>query len=480
MYKSFFLCGIVVVFFFLLSCKRDIPIIDYKDYPNEVGKIIRGKCATSGCHNDASYEAAGGLNLSTWNNLFKGSRTGAVVIPYSTDYSSFLYFVNTYPDLGLTNVPVMPVNQAPLSREEVNVLKNWIMAGAPDRNGKIKFAENPQRPKFYVAHTACGVVAVFDVETRQAMRYIKVTKPGEQCTPHAIRCSADGKYWYVCFNSGGNFLRRYRTSDDAFDGEINIGNGEWNAMALSHDGKEAYVCDWSPNGKIARCDLENMKLINSQGYTHYPHGVAVSPGNKFLYATATQGNYIYKIDVVNGTVDNIGLSPSEIPGLPSNVYNPHEIAFSPDAKQYYVTCETEKTVRVFDAQTDQFKAVIPLSGAALEMSFAPAQNLLFVSSWNAAQFPGVVGAVAVINTTTNQLIKYINTGTQPHGIAVDEASNLVYVANRNIDVSGPVPHHSSVCGGRNGYLSFIDLATLTLKYKRYEVGVDPYFITVRP
>ena len=108
LYYTLFICCIGLLF---STCKRDPQIVDYKDYPNDVGLIIRGKCATSGCHNDISYEAAGGLNLSTWNDLFKGTRTGATLIPYRADFSPFMYFVNTYNDLGLINIPTMPINK---------------------------------------------------------------------------------------------------------------------------------------------------------------------------------------------------------------------------------------------------------------------------------------------------------------------------------------------------------------------------------
>ncbi|MFL5752696.1 MAG: YncE family protein [Bacteroidia bacterium] len=468
----------------LSSCVKESDKIDTKDYPEVVGKIIRGRCATSGCHNDASYDAAGGLNLSTWEDLFKGTRTGASVIPYRADYSPFLYFVNTYADLGPVNVPTMPYGKAALSRDEVIQLRDWINQGAPNSDGFVKFSDNPNRSKFYVAHTACGVVAVFDAATRLPMRYITVVKNGEQCTPHLVRISPDGKYWYVCFNSGGAYLRRYNTSDDSFAGELLLGTGEWNTFAITPDSKKAFVIDWSQNGKIATCDLQNMILSDTTKYQYYPHGSAVSPNGNFLYVTATQGNFLYKITISDGSVDWVALTGSTgIPGQPSNTFNPHDIIFSPDGSKYYVSCQTEHTVRVFDAVTDDLITTIAIDGSTLEMSISPTKNLMFVSSWDSPHFAGVVGAVAVIDITTNTLnaaTPYINAGTQPHGIAVDEARGQVYVANRNIDVTGPLPHHSSVCGGRNGYITYIDLNSLQLRSGKTEISVDPYSIALRP
>ena len=67
---SILFLSLSIIFF---SCQKDEAIIDTANYPREVGKILVGKCATSGCHNDASYKIAAGLNLTTWSDLMKGS-----------------------------------------------------------------------------------------------------------------------------------------------------------------------------------------------------------------------------------------------------------------------------------------------------------------------------------------------------------------------------------------------------------------------
>ena len=73
------------------------------------------------------------------------------------------------------------------------------------------------------------------------------------------------------------------------------------------------------------------------------------------------------------------------------------------------------------------------------------------------------------------------TGHQPHGVAVDDDKQLVFVANRNAVPGGPAPHHSSACGGRNGYLSIIEMASQTVDESREnELSVDPYACLYRP
>src|SRR5688500_12243155 len=95
------------------SCTHE-PVVISTGYPKNVSEIIINTCAVSGCHNSKSYVAAGGLNLETWEDMFKGSRSGAVVIPYRSDFSTMCYYTNTDTALGLPLQPTMPPGATPL------------------------------------------------------------------------------------------------------------------------------------------------------------------------------------------------------------------------------------------------------------------------------------------------------------------------------------------------------------------------------
>jgi hypothetical protein len=69
---------------------------------------------------------------------------------------------------------------------------------------------------------------------------------------------------------------------------------------------------------------------------------------------------------------------------------------------------------------------------------------------------------------------------QLHGISVDDQNGKLYVVSRNISSTGPAPHHTSQCGGRNGYYSVYDINTLQPSTtKRFESTVDPYSADTR-
>ncbi len=472
---------------FLISCKKDVGYVNKGDYPHEIGKIITNNCSVSGCHNTKSSEAAGGYNLETWTNMFSGSSNGSPVIPFSSKFSSLCYYINTYAELGLQNSPTMPVNKKPLSFDDVKKIKDWIDAGSPDINGNIKWADNPSRKKLYAVNQGCDVVTVFDAETQLPMRYIEVgTIPGTVEAPHQVRVSPDGKYWYVIFINN-NVMQKYRCSDDSYVGNIPLspvaaGTGstnalDWNTFVISQDSKRAYCVSWTASGKVAAVDLENMKLIHFLGGQYFPHAIALDATDENIFVGAQTGNFIVKIDTAFSGSNQISLENGPINF--SSSLDPHDIILSPN-NQLLITCQKSNEVRVFDIASGLVTNTIVTGKYPQEIIYSPLYASYFVScTYDSTTFASSMGLVSKINAF-GYGVTNLKVGYQPHGIAVDESKRLLYVVSRNVQSSGPAPHHSSQCNGRNGFVSFVDLNSFTVLPKRYELSVDPYFIFTRP
>jgi DNA-binding beta-propeller fold protein YncE len=480
-----FSAATIVIFFFLSNCANEKGIPDYNGFPDDVGKIIYTKCATAGCHNDKSKGAAGGLSMESWDKLFEGGSGSACIIPYRHDYSTLFSYINTYPDMGVTLSPTMPYGETKLTRDEVTLLKNWINAGAPTRDGFVKFSDNPDRKKFYVTNQGCDVVTVFDQETLLPMRYINVGGSASTESPHMVRVSPDKQYWYV-ISLGGRYLEKYRTSDDSFVGRADINTppliaGNWNTFTLSNDGQKAYCIDWNPTGDIAEVDLNTYTVTHHIGYNN-PHGSSLNPAGDMLYVTQqNSSNKLYKIpanDLDSPTEIDLFTTP------PPSFLNAHDIRFTPDGTKYFVTCQGTSEVRAMQTSNDSLLAIIPVGNMPSEISFSSSTPYLFVTCMEDINISEKRGAVAIINYN-DYSVSHIYTGHQPHGIEVDDNKKLVYVINRNYSSDGPAPHHSSECGGRNGNVSFIDLVTRTMvsspngSIKRVEISVDPYSVSVR-
>lgn len=466
------------------TCRKDVALPEMSGFPVEVGKIFYYKCSTSGCHNTVSAEACAGLDISSWENLFKGSRANSSVIPYAPEQSFLMFSVNTFPEYGPQLSPTMPLNHAPLSREEVVTLRDWIASGAPDRNGHVKWAEDPTRKKIYVANQGCDFVSVFDSESKLLMRCIQVGNNGATESPHDMWISPDGQYMYVSFYVNSIF-QRYRTSDGVRVGELDLVDMSWHSMSISGDSRYALVSHLAADGKVALIDLNTMQLVvKYQGgqLFVYPHGCTMNYDGKIAYITSQQGNFIYKVDMtdpMNPDITNIPLQTGDIPSY-SGIHKPYEVTFTPDYLQYYVTCQGTNEVRIFDAANDSLLNVISTTGVPQLMSFSEATPYLFVTCMEDTANVATTSSVNVINMQTQSFVSSVYTGYQPRGLVVDDAHHCVWIANRNIFGAGWAPHHTTSCQGRNGYMTILDMNTLQLiPGWKTELSVDPYCVAIR-
>lgn len=467
-----------LTFTLLCKCTRDVGKPDYgRDFPQEVGKIILTRCAISGCHTDLSREAAADVSLTSWEKMFEGSRSGAIVIPYRPDFSTLIYYVNSYADFGTIQlVPKMPMNDNPLTYGEVKTLYDWIKAGAPNARGEVKFSDNVNRKKFYVSNQGCDVVTTFDARTMLAMRMTDVGKiNGYVEAPHFVKVSPDNQFWYVSF-LGADVFQKFRTSDNSLVATTTIGYGSWNTFALSSDGKFAYVVDWSSNGRVKKIQTDSMIEKGTMPGLNWSHGSALNKTNDTLYVTSQTGNYLFKMPTDLSDYKQIVLDQQGFPS-PISSLDPHEVLMSPDFDKCFVSCQKSNEIKVLGLPGDQVLATIPVGDFPQEMAISRRRKYLFVSCMeDVTTFgSGIRGSVYVIDISSHAVVKKIYTGHQPHGVMVDEENNRVYITNRNVTTGGPSPHHASLCAGRNGYVTAIDLSTLELvKGFKAEVSVDPY------
>lgn len=487
---------------FATSCRDKKPtpapvVIDYGSFPDAVGKIIVGKCATAGCHNAASYQNCAGLLLDSWEHLFEGGGSGTSVVPYSPDYSPLLYFVNTDPARGTVATPTMPYNATGgtanhLSADEYTTLKNWIANGAPDKDGNIAFsADADTRQKFYLTQQGCDLVAVIDAKTNLVMRYIPIGINNTSIeSPHCLRTSADGRYAYVSFLNG-TAIQKIDTRTDQVVGTVPLGPGSWNILYIAPGDTALATTDWVGTGRVLFANTGSMTTQpwltgSGAGSFVFPHGIASDAGFDTCFVTAQYGNVVYRYAPKAPHYRRISINSN--PPLATNSSdnsspNPHEILMTPDYSKYFLTCQGTDEVRVMDAHSNAILAVIPVGNFPQEMAMSHTKPYIFVTCTEDAANPlaGRKGSVYVINYNTYEIVQKIyGDFYQPHGIAVDDRNSRVLIASTNANPGGPAPHHATACGGRAGWYTLYDLNTLLpLNSRRYQVTVMPYSADVR-
>lgn len=508
MKKYIITCIILVIFISVIfSCKHKPPIVaPYSpdgNFPPEIAAIFLNKCATAGCHNQASGIFANNLMLDTWENLFKGGSNGAEIIPYQPEYSPLLYFVNTNPANGIVATPTMPYNSGagptlpPLSQDEYSILRDWIAKGAPDKNGKVAFSDNADtRQKIYITQQGCDLLAVIDAESKLVMRYIPIGGQASIESPHCVRVSNDGKYAYVSF-TGSKYLQKIDTRTDKIVGTaifpgtetswniIYISPGDTNILASNLYGYTIATMDT----RTMQPDPDQQKLYSNSALFLYPHGIESSATFDTFYVTAQNGNTVYKFGPphkpfykkvsINGLPPGSSGNDSLNPASP----NPHEILMVPDRSKYFLTCQTTNEVRVIDARTDAILKVIPVGAFPQEIAVSQTRPYMFVTCMEDTRntLPGRKGSVYVINYNTYEVVKEIyGDFYQPHGITVDDRNGIIYIASTNASPDGPPPHHASSCDGKSGWYSIYDLKTLdTVNRRRYQLSIMPYSAATR-
>jgi YVTN family beta-propeller protein len=469
---------IALAIIWLCSCKHHIEIagLEESNYPDDVGRIMLTRCAVSGCHNNSSYTAAANLNLTTWNDLYKGANSGSVVIPFRSDFSTLCFFTNTDTSLGIALQPTMPVNQQPLSKADYLVLKNWIDAGGQDKAGRLMYEDNATRKKLYVINRMCDIVTVFDAASFLQMRYVDVGFSGNKEFPYSIKIAPDRKAWYVSFFVQADGVQRFDGFADKQVGKLELGTGSWHSFEITPDSKRGYFADNSEQGRLACADLENLQLLNSftfDGELRYPSGIALTH-NK-LYIGCNSGNYIHIVNLIDTGHPTLIRQPVDGSNIiiKESSANPSEILCNVATARCYLACTGTSQIKVLDMNTDKVISTIQLSSPPSMM--AKAGNMLLVSCPDdSISFSTTRGSVIAIDLTTNTVKQKINSGYQPYGIAIDEANNMAYIANANIGEHGPASHHTSKCGGKNGNVTMLDLNTLQIvQGKKREVAVFP-------
>ena len=477
----------------------------YGNFPDSVGKIFLAKCTNAGCHNAASYQNAAELELDTWEHLFNGGISGAVVVAYSPTYSPLLYYINAYDSADVIAYDPGHI-KTPLTPTEYATIKNWITNGAPDQNGNIPFASNPDtRQKIYLTNQGCDLLAVIDAKSRQVMRYITlgVNATGKTQTPHDVEISSDGMTGYVSLYDG-SYLQKFDTRTDAITGNLSLSSyilppaisGGWSILSFSPQDTALLLTGMTANSMIS-INTSSFTLNQRQSvdiastgtsFCPYPHGIASNATFDTFFTALQYGNtvlgYTFKPMFREWPISVNGRTPNTTNVNDITSPNPHQIEMAPDYSRYFVTCQNTNVVSVINSYTNDTEALIPVGGYPQEMCVYTAKNYLFVACMRdfSNPAPPLYGSIYVIDYNTLQVVKVIyGDFCEPHDMAVDAQDGLLYIASRNADGANSIPsHHSTACGGTAGWYSVYDLNTLQpADNKRYEVTNDAYAISAR-
>ena len=208
---KFFAYSVIVsisAFLFISGCNdnlQDAPIIiDEQNNGFEsfaVAEILIKKCALPECHRGET--APNGLSFESYSKMINGSigrhlgehnhgkiskinhgtpYGGSPVIPFDAE-NSLMYNLITGNVVDAEHR--MPYQKEPLSRSEIEILKEWINNGARDYNGNVPYS-GPN--KVFVCNQWSDEIYVIDMDHKVVARVLDVdVNPNVIDQPHNVQ-----------------------------------------------------------------------------------------------------------------------------------------------------------------------------------------------------------------------------------------------------------------------------------------------------
>ncbi len=160
---------------------------------------------------------------------------------------------------------------------------------------------------------------------------------------------------------------------------------------------------------------------------------------------------IWQTNSAGDDVDVIDPATNKVVLKVKDIEVPHGVAFSPDGKRAYISCESEKTLVAVDTKTGKHLASAPLSGHPNNISISEDGSRVFVAI---VQAPG---AVDVIDTESMKNIKSIKVKGGVHNTYVTPDGKHVLAGS----IAGKM-------------LTVIDPQTLEIEWEKpFDLGVRP-------
>jgi YVTN family beta-propeller protein len=222
------------------------------------------------------------------------------------------------------------------------------------------------------------------------------------------------------------------------------------------------------NGTVSVIEGKTNKVVGNITVGDSPEGVAVNPVTDRVYVANTGSNGISIIDgKANKVVDNItggGISPKGI-------------AVNPETNMIYVANSGSYTVSVINDTSSKsgknstnaaaiFKT-ITVGKSPGGIAVNPETDMIYVANRD-------LNSTAVIDGKTNRVVAKVTVGPSPYSVAVNPTTNLIYVSNRgfpidNITTTNTDSNTVSVIDGRTNKV----VANLTVGYSPEGVAVNP-------
>lgn len=175
-----------------------------------------------------------------------------------------------------------------------------------------------------------------------------------------------------------------------------------------------YISHMNADQLVVFDTISRKVVANLDGFPRV-HGVWVVPELGRVYASVTGGK---RVDVVDAKT-------LQVMAQVGPVFYPDGLTYAPDVKRVFVSDERGKADAVIDAQTNRLLTSIPLGGEAGNTVYDPGAKQILVAVHE-------TNDLVVIDPVAMRIVgRHPLTGvTKPHGVSIDAAHRLAFVAGQ--------------------------------------------------
>jgi YVTN family beta-propeller protein len=275
----------------------------------------------------------------------------------------------------------------------------------------------PSAELAYVTNFRGDTVSVIDTASKKVIDSIPFRE-----YPRFITVTRDGNRAYVGVSNGASWvISVIDTKSKTCIATIPI-EGSLYALTITPDGKQVYAA--ASRGRVLVIDTEKNQISKTISVGNYNYGIAVNPTGTQVYVT--YDGHVSVIDTQSQAI----IKTISVGNHPNRAV--HTVAFTPDGTQAYVGQQGH--ISVVDTSKKEVTATIDtgefcfLEGVA----FTPDGSRAYLARSDI--FTGKeLFDVAIINTTTHQIVKTILIKEKPLGITITSDGKEVYVTNSRHD-----------------------------------------------
>lgn len=295
-----------------------------------------------------------------------------------------------------------------LRARDASLVGSIPVAGAPR-----DLAYDPHTRRVYVSSGDAGTVSVIATASRSVVEEFQV---GGQ--PQGLALSEDGKSLYVADSLSDN-VAVIATSTGAVISTITVGEGP-QSLVFAPDYRRLYVVNLRSND-VSAIDPATNRVVKTILGGRGPSGLAVSPDGSRLFLGGHSHPGMGK-PTTNKQVMILDAATGKQLGAIETGSMPIALMLAPNGGYLYVICHGSGELWAIDASivssSDTNEHFTALSSARIKVGEDP-QSLALVGD---GRFIYVANAasndVSVIDTLGNRLVRTVDVGRRPVGLAV--------------------------------------------------------------